>query len=304
MNQKVSHWKAEFMLFLMTLVWGATFSFTKVGLENCPPFLYVIFRFLIALFLVSVFFKKYLKNIDKKVWKEGAILGLLFGGGFVLQTVGLGITEITNSAFITGLTVVLTPFAFKLISKNKVMFWSKIGVIIAFIGLYIFTNPDINNINLGDVLTLISTTFWALYITFMDSFTKGSTGVNKTYQLVAIQFLFALPLPILGFLYFDLPNFYLDWNWDLTASLAFNGILASFVLTIIHTTYQRYTTPVKAALIFSLEPIFAAIIATLFMSEILSNIQLIGASILMFGVIVSETGKFIFNHLKKIFAIK
>lgn len=301
MSQKVSHWKAEFMLFLMTLVWGATFSFTKIGLENCPPFLYVIFRFLIALILVSVFFRKHLNNIDKKVWKEGAILGILFGGGFVLQTVGLGITEITNSAFITGLTVVLTPFAFKLISKNKVMFWSKIGVIIAFIGLYIFTNPDINTVNLGDVLTLISTAFWALYITFMDSFTKGTTGVSKTFQLVAIQFLFALPLPIFGFLYFDMPNLHLNWNWDLSASLAFNGILASFVLTIIHTTYQRYTTPVKAALIFSLEPIFASIIATLFMAEILSNSQLIGASILMFGVIVSETGKYIFTSIKKIF---
>ncbi len=284
----------------MTLIWGATFLFTKLGLESCPPFLYVILRFTIALTLVLIFFHRHMNNIDKVTWKAGAILGMLFGGGFVLQTVGLGMTNVTNSAFITGLTVVLTPFAFKLISKDKLMFWPKIGVIIAFIGLYVFTNPDFDNLNTGDVLTLISTGFWAVYITLMDTFTKDYDSNKQTMQLVAIQFLFALPLPIIGFLLFDLPELEVNFTSDLLMSLAFNAVLASFVLTIIHTTYQRYTTPVKAALIFSLEPIFAAIFAAIFLSEILSTLELIGATILMFGVLTSELGKFVFNKLKKI----
>lgn len=300
MNPKVSHWKAEFMLLLMTLIWGATFLFTKLGLESCPPFLYVTFRFTIALTLVLIFFHKYMNSIDKKTWKSGAILGVLFGGGFVLQTVGLGMTEVTNSAFITGLTVVLTPFAFKLISKEKLKFWPKIGVIIAFIGLYVFTNPDLDNLNTGDVLTLISTGFWATYITLMDSFTKNYDSNRQTMQLVAIQFLFALPLPIIGFLLLEMPHLEVMFTTDLLMSLSFNAILASFVLTIIHTTYQRYTTPVKAALIFSLEPIFASIFAAIFLSEILSPLELVGATILMFGVLTSELGKYVFNKLKGI----
>ena len=300
MSNKVSHWKAEFMLFLMTLIWGATFLFTKLGLESCPPFLYVTLRFTIALTLVLIFFHRYMKDIDKRTWRAGAILGMLFGGGFVLQTVGLGMTGVTNSAFITGLTVVLTPFAFKLISKEKLMFWPKIGVIIAFIGLYVFTNPDLDNLNTGDVLTLISTGFWATYITLMDSYTKDYSSNRQTMQLVAIQFIFALPLPIVGFLLLEAPNLEVSFTSDLIMSLAFNAVLASFVLTIIHTTYQRYTTPVKAALIFSLEPIFASIFAAIFLSEILSTLELIGATILMFGVLTSELGKFVFNKLKKI----
>lgn len=241
-----------------------------------------------------------MNSIDKGTWKSGAILGMLFGGGFVLQTVGLGMTEVTNSAFITGLTVVLTPFAFKLISKEKLKFWPKIGVIIAFIGLYVFTNPDLDNLNTGDVLTLISTAFWATYITLMDSFTKNYDSNRQTMQLVAIQFIFALPLPIIGFLLFELPTLEVKFTTDLLMSLSFNAILASFVLTIIHTTYQRYTTPVKAALIFSLEPIFASIFAAIFLSEILSPLELVGATILMFGVLTSELGKYVFNKLKEI----
>lgn len=240
-----------------------------------------------------------MRSFDNTTWKTGAILGLLFGGGFVLQTVGLGMTEVTNSAFITGLTVVLTPFAFKLISKDKLKFWSKIGVIIAFTGLYVFTNPDFNNLNTGDVLTLISTGFWAVYITLMDKFTKNYVSTKETMQLVAVQFIFALPLPILGFLVFEVRDLNVVWSNDLLMSLLFNGILASFVLTIIHTTYQRYTTPVKAALIFSLEPLFAAIFAAIFLSEILTTLELIGATILMFGVLTSELGKYIFNLFAK-----
>ena len=117
-------------------------------------------------------------------------------------------------------------------------------------------------------------------------------------QLVAIQFLFALPLPLIGFFIFERPSLEISFSSDLLLSLSFNAVLASFVLTIIHTTYQRYTTPVKAALIFSLEPIFAAIFAAFFLSELLSSLELLGATILMFGVLISELGSYIYKRLK------
>ena len=124
--------------------------------------------------------------------------------------------------------------------------------------------------------------------------------IKKRDNTISIDtILFALPLSIVGFLLVELPDFYFELSNELIFSLAFNGILASFVLTIIHTTYQRYTTPVKAALIFSMEPIFASIFATMFMAEVLTNKQIIGATILMVGVLTSELGSFVYKKLKK-----
>ncbi|MFA6569701.1 MAG: DMT family transporter, partial [Bacteroidota bacterium] len=280
-------WKAELALLFMTFVWGGTFIFTKIGLNFASPSLYVIIRFSIALTLCLIFFGKYLKKLERQTFYNGMVLGLLFGGGFLLQTLGLKLTTVPKSAFITGITVVITPFAYWFIEKKKISLWQKIGVVIAAFGLWLFTNPQFDNLNIGDVLTFFSTLFWAFYITYMDVFTRGKNSKEETGQLVILQFVMAAPIALTYFLLFERTDFTLIFSNQLLISLAYNGILASFLLTIIHTTVQRYTTPVKAALIFSLEPVLASLFAMLFIAEIIIFREYTGGAILMFGVLIS-----------------
>lgn len=289
----MKQWKAELSLLLVTFLWGGTFLFTKLGLDDCTPSTFIIMRFMIALSLSMIFFGRRLKGINRETLIQGIILGLLFGGGFVLQTYGLKFTSVSKTAFITGMTVPITPFVFKLIQKTKIQLWSKIGVVVATIGLFIFTKPDFDNINLGDFLTLLSTFFWAFYITFMDKFTKGSRDNNKTHQLVILQFVAAMLPASLTLLFLELQDFRFHLSVNLISALAFNGILASFLVTIIHTSVQRYTTPIKAALIFSLEPIVANGLAIIFINEILSGREYSGAAILFSGLLISELGPII-----------
>ncbi len=284
-------WKAELILLLITVIWGATFLFTKIGLNDCSPSLYIIFRFIIALTISLSLFHKNLKNINKEIFRNGFVLGLLFGGGFILQTFGLKYTSVSNSAFITGLSVVLTPFAYFLIEKKPIAMWKKIGVAIAGIGLWIFTNPDFNNINLGDALTLISCLFWAFYITFMDVFTRGRSSREETSLLVILQFIAASSVAVTGLFLIDFGSIKLQFTNSLLLSLFFNGVIASFFLTLLHTTFQRYSNPVKAALIFALEPVFASIFAIIFLSEQFDSLHYIGAFILLIGVIISSAIK-------------
>lgn len=290
--------KAEFFLLLVTFIWGGTFVFTKIGLDYCPPSFYIILRFLIALSLSVLFFHKYLLGMKRDVVFQGLTLGVLFGGGFLLQTYGLGLTSVSKSAFITGITVPITPIAFYLILRKPIGIYSIYGVFIATIGLWIFTNPDFDNINIGDVLTLVSTMFWALYITYIDVFTSKRTDRRETAQLVVLQFLGATPLAIIFFFLLDFENFYFTLSNQLIISLLFNGVMASFLVTLIHTSIQRYTTPVKAALIFSLEPIVASTIAVILFHEHFGLQELIGASLLLSAVLISEIGGY-YKHRKK-----
>lgn len=287
------------MLFSATFIWGATFIFTKVGLEDCPPSLFVILRFCIALILSLAFFGKHIKSINSVIFKRGAILGLLFGGGFLLQTYGLSYTTVSKSAFITGMTVPITPFVFYLVQRKPVQFWSKIGVAVSSVGLYIFTNPTLDNFNLGDLLTIFSTFFWAFYITLMDKYTKGNRGFNLTAAYVVMQFVAATPMAVISFFAIDYGDIYFNLSNDLIIALAFNGILASFLVTFIHTGVQKYTTPIKAALIFSLEPVIAGFIAAITLSEFMVIREYIGATVMMTGLIISEIGGFFDKSSKK-----
>ncbi len=292
-------WKAELSLFAVTFIWGGTFLFTKLGLDDCSPSTFIIIRFVIALTLSMIFFGSSIKLIERETIKQGIILGLLFGTGFVFQTYGLMYTTVSKSAFITGMTVPITPFVFKLVQHSKINFWSKIGVVIATSGLFIFTNPDFDAINPGDFMTLLSTVFWAFYITYMDKFTKFCTNKNKTKQLVVLQFVAALIPAMFTLLIFDFSSFKFNLSTSLITALAFNGILASFLVTIIHTSVQRFTNPVKAALIFSLEPIIASIIAVIAINEILSYREYSGAAILFMGLLISELGPYLQKIIKK-----
>lgn len=291
----MKEWKASSLLLINTFVWGATFLFTKIGLEDAPPSLYIIMRFIIALILSLIFFHKYFLQVTKKTAYHGLILGLFFSAGFVLQTYGLKYTIVSKSAFITSLTVPMTPFIFKLFTGKKVKKWSWVGVIVASLGLWLFTNPMLGDFNIGDLFTFFSCIFWALYITFMDIYTKGRTTFAETAQLVIFQFIAAAPFAAIFFFGFEYQSLELNFTPNLLISLAFNGIMASFLVTFIHTGVQKYTTPVKAALIFSFEPVIASIIAVIFINEILSFREYSGAVVLLFGILISELGPYLFK---------
>jgi len=285
-------WKAELLLALVTLIWGCTFLFTKQGLDDCSPSLYIIIRFSISLIVSFVFFNRKLLKIDRNTIKQGLILGIMFGCGFVLQTYGLKFTSVSKSAFITGTCVLLTPFVFWFVERKAIYLWQKVGVAVASVGLWIFTNPDFNNLNWGDIMTLGSTFFWAFYITYMDVFTRSRTRTEETMQLVATQLTGALPIVLITFLIFDSNSVFIRPTINLIVSLLFNGFLASFMATLVHTAIQRYSTPVKAALIFSLEPLIATAAAYIVINERLLPYEIIGGIILFTGVIVSELGEF------------
>jgi len=287
--------KADLIMVGISFLWGLTFIFTKLGIADTNESLFLILRFIIAILCIVIFFPGNLKNFDSASKKNGLILGLLYGVGFLLQTYGLKYTSVPKSAFITGLSVSFVPFVFWILERKHISKYSIFAVAVATIGLYLFTNPDFNELNIGDLLTLISTIFWALYITLMDTYTRGREDLSYTVQLTFLQFFITLILSLFTFFIIDFQKLYFNFSAILIIALIYNGIMASFLAAFLETRYQKYTNPVKAALIFSLEPIIASVASVFVFKSSFSLREIFGAILMLGGIIFSEIAPIIIN---------
>jgi len=138
----------------------------------------------------------------------------------------------------------------------------------------------------------------------MDVFTKNRQSISHTAQLVILQYLAAAPMAVITFFLFEYSSLYFNLSSNLILALAYNGILASFLVTFIHTGVQKYSSPVKATLIFSLEPVIASSFAMIFINEFLSFWEYIGAGILFIGVLASVGGEFALEFIRSKVRIK
>jgi len=259
----------------------------KIGLQYAPPFTYVFIRFFVTLLIFSAFYYKRIIKFKFSEIKYGIYLGLFLFVGFLTQTTGMRYTTASNSAFITGTNIVLIPFSQILIIKTKPKIENIIGIIIVTIGLYFLTEIKREDINTGDLLTILCAVSFAFYIVLLDKF----SAKTDSDALIFGQFITTAALTFLFVVFFEnslFDNMKINWNAPLIGTLLFTAIFNTFLGLFLSTKYQKYTTPVRAGLIYNMEQIFAVIFAYFILSEIMTFSQILGAVVMVLGIIVSE----------------
>ncbi len=281
-EEKSKRRKSEAVLIIITLIWGGTFVVIKGALDDASPLFFVGIRFSIAALILTPFMLTRFRGFTKPVLRAGIILGSIMFLGFSSQTLGLQYTTASKSGFITGLAVVFTPLLQMAIEKRMPRPGNLIGVVLVVIGLYLLTSPAGASFNVGDALTLACAFFFALYIVYIDVF-------SKKFSIMHLVYLQICTVAVLSFIFtagFESVRFNLSGN--LLFALAYTAILATVINTYLQTEYQRYTTPTRAAIIFTLEPVFAAFLAFVILHEILGLQGVIGGAVIIGGLIVSE----------------
>jgi drug/metabolite transporter (DMT)-like permease len=216
-------------------------------------------------------------------------LGVLFGAGFVLQSMGLTETPATTSAFITGTTVVFVPFVYRIVEHRPVSIVNWLSTFAVAVGLFLFTAPEQTGFRLGDVLTLFSAVGWACYIVALDVLTVSyADHQGKRDLLVLMQFLVTTAVGALGVLLVDRAVLQISWTSDVVWALLYCGLAATVITTWLQTNVQRHTHPVRAGVIFSLEPIFAGIIAIVAFDEQWGLRQGAGALVLIAAIVLPD----------------
>ncbi len=297
-------YKGEFFLLWVTLFWGGTFTLVKGALSDISSMLFIAFRFSIALLLVLIFkWKDVLKNFDKNVLPP-FLLGVLLFIAFATQTVGLKFTLATKSGFITGTSVVLIPVIQTVLEKKAPGKASVLGIFLVLIGLLFlatqgntlsaFLNHLGRDFNIGDFLTLLCAISYAFYVVYLDILSKKYSFWYLLFAQFAVMTLLSF-LAAFAFAGFKLETFHIEFSNNLILSLLYVSIFATFITTALQTKYQKLVTPTKAGIIFSLEPVFAAVIAYFALNEKIGNFGYLGSLLIFLGLIISETFEGVLN---------
>lgn len=274
--------KAELLLLVVTLFWGSSYIFMKMGLGTLDEFNLIALRFGLAFILAVVLFHRRLRKVDFKTIKYGALLGLLLLGVFTCITFGLQTTTTSNAGFLVALTVVFVPILDRFLFKKRIAPPQIFGSVLAIAGIGLLTLNETLTIRPGDFLCILSAVFYAVQIIFTGKAVKECDSLNIGILQLGFAGGFAFVLSAL-FESPSLPSSLPGW----IAILAL-GILCSACGFILQPIAQKYTTPTRTGLIFALEPVFAALFGFWFAAEKLSMQGYAGAALVLLGIVASE----------------
>jgi len=280
-----------FSALLCTFIWGTTFIAQDTGMDNIGPFTFNAVRFFVGFLaitpLVFLFELKKFKSEFKLDFKTFVFLSFLIGLslflGSALQQVALLYTDVANAAFFTIFYVPMVPIIIFLFKKKSIHWSVWPSVVLCLIGGYLLTNFYDATVRLGDTLVVLGALFWSTHIIFTGIIV---TKYNLPLTLGAIQtLLVALFSFLIGFIY---EEFIFENILSEIDSILYAGILSGGFAFVLQIYAQKNITPAPAAIIFSLEGVFATIAAWFLLNQILGINNLLGCFFILCGVLLSQ----------------
>ncbi len=280
-----------FSALLCTFIWGTTFIAQDTGMDDIGPFTFNAVRFFVGFLaivpLAFLFEVKKFESEFKLDFKTFVILSFLIGLslflGSALQQVALLYTDVANAAFFTIFYVPMVPIIIFLFKKKSIHWSVWPSVVLCLIGGYLLTNFYDATVRLGDTLVILGALFWSTHIIFTGIIV---TKYNLPLTLGAIQtLLVALFSFIIGLIY---EEFIIENILNEIDSILYAGILSGGFAFVLQIYAQKNITPAPAAIIFSLEGVFATIAAWFLLNQILGINNLLGCFFILSGVLLSQ----------------
>src|SRR6266404_4233732 len=274
MQLQPSRLRAELALAFCTLLWGSTFVVVKSSLDHSSAFVFLALRFTLA----GICMVALRPRVFRVLQREEIFAGLR-----------LGFTTASNSGFITGSSVVLVPLILALFWGKRVTRWVYFGTIAAAAGLYFLTVPatGVAHLNRGDVLTFFAAMSYAVHIVLVGEYTRehsaAALSVLQVLACAVMAWLTALGADAIRWQAMRLHSASQLW-----IGIAVCAVFATAVAFSLQLWAQQFTTPRHAAIIFTLEPVFAVITSYLVLDERLGLRSIAGAGLVLAGILAAE----------------
>ncbi len=274
--------RADLLLLLTALIWGAAFVGQSTAMEHLGPFMFLGTRFLLATLVVLPF--AFAENRSGPPLRQDhlalmSLAGLIFFIGSITQQAGLLATTVTNAGFLTALYVVLVPIIAFMALRHRLPWVVWPAAALSLTGTWLL-GGGLSGLNWGDGIMIFSAVFWALQVLLVGSLAARS---GRPITLATLQFGVTAFLGLgLGFLFepASLNSLLAAWK-----ELLFTGIISGGLGFTLQAVGQRYTPASDAAIIMSSEALFAALFGALLLGERLPLIGWLGCTCILVAVI-------------------
>lgn len=286
--------RADLLLMLTALIWGAAFVAQRMGMEHVGPFTFNGVRFALGALALQPLIWRMRRTRSRegggpgvetgRIVRYGLVAGCVLFAGAALQQVGIVYTTAGKAGFITGLYVVMVPL-FGLALGNRAGAGTWVGALAAAVGLYLLSVNEDFSIAYGDVLELIGAVFWAGHVLLISRLSPGMDGTDAV-RLAAAQFVVCSLLSLGVGLAVEPVS--LAGIADAAVPILYGGLMSVGVAYTLQVVAQRDADPAHAAIILSLEAVFAAVAGYFLLGEVLALRALLGCALMLGGMILSQ----------------
>jgi drug/metabolite transporter (DMT)-like permease len=288
MSRSLSPWQADLLLLLGAFFWGTTFVPQRLAADNLEPFAYNAARFALGALVVLPLALRRMPTRGGE-WRIGLLTGLALAAASAFQQAGMEFTTAANGGFITGFYVVLVPIAalaLRITRRTEPGVWW--GALLALVGMYFISVPPggIGGVNRGDVLVLTGAFCWTAQILLLDHFSPG----RNPFLLSCVQNAACAAGSLiisLGFETTTAAGLAASW-WH----ILYAGVLSAGVAFTLQVVAQRDSPPAHAAVIMSLEAVFAALAGALCLGETFTLRGGLGAALMLAGMLAAQAHLF------------
>jgi drug/metabolite transporter (DMT)-like permease len=271
---------AELALVGIAAVWGATFTVVQDAIEKLPAMAFLGYRFTAAALVVTVIFRRRVRRLSAAGWRAGLVMGGFLTAGYVLQTLALEHTSASNTGFITGLFVVITPLLAALLLRERIGRTAWVAACVSAGGLYLLSGTT--GFNQGDALALACAFAFALHILATSRAARDHDAGALLVVQLGVCGLFCLAVATADG-HLEAPPDVSVWS-----ALAVTALIASALAYFVQTYAQRHAPPARTALILASEPAFAGLFGYVLAGDRLTAIGWVGAILIMAAIAAVE----------------
>lgn len=271
---------ATFWLMVATLFWGGSFVFNKIAFREVPPVSFMFIRFSLATLIMGVFCLRRLPRISRGIIRKGGVVGLALGVANISFVLGVNGTTVSRAGFLNNLFVLIIPLLCFLLWRERVDRWNLAGIFLALAGLWRLACSGGGGFNRGDLLSSLCALFIAVHIILVSRLLRD----EDIYLVTLMQFATVAALGAVLVVLFPQSSYEFG-PLSLTA-LVYCAIFPTIICFTLQNTFQRFTSPTKAGLIYTLDPVWSMLGGMVFLGERLSGKEQAGCALIFSAVVL------------------